>query len=211
MLTLHQVEWCPFCHRVRQVMTELGLSYTTVNVPARREERAELIALTDHAAVPVLEDGDHVVAGSDEIIEYLRATFPAPEDARRSRRLRPLPQRGDVVAHPARSRGATQGAARGRTTSRCSPRSTARASAPASPPTTPSSSSACPPPPPRRSQIDPAMPSAVALPVAVYAVEGGSTLAAPDPVGEVWLFGEAGLNKLQRTVRSRVDAVFAQF
>ena len=34
MLTLYQAEWCPACHRVRQVMTELGLTYTTVNVPS---------------------------------------------------------------------------------------------------------------------------------------------------------------------------------
>lgn len=210
MLALHQVEWCPFCHRVRQVMTELGLSYTTVNVPARREERAELIALTDHAAVPVLEDGDHVVAGSDKIIEYLRATFPAPEDA------------PDHVA---------SGRYRSAATSSLTPReAVARlkellgqndlevfaeidgASISARLPAdytllvvgVPAAAA-------KAFQIDPAMPAAVALPVAVYAVEGGSTLAAPDPVGQVWLYGEAGLNKLQRTVRSRVDAVFAQF
>lgn len=81
MLTLYQVEWCPFCHRVRQVMTQFGLTYITVNVPARREERAGLVALTDQAAVPVLEDGDRVLMGSDDIIEYLLATYPAPADA----------------------------------------------------------------------------------------------------------------------------------
>ena len=32
MLTLYQLEWCPSCHGVRQVMTELGLTYTAVNV-----------------------------------------------------------------------------------------------------------------------------------------------------------------------------------
>ena len=55
------------------------------------------------------------------------------------------------------------------------------------------------------------MPAAVTLPVAVYAVDGGSAVAAPDPVGQVWLYGNAALNKLQRSVRERVDAVFAQF
>ena len=52
-----------------------------MNVPARREERAELIGLTQQDAVPALEDGDRVVLGSHDIIEYLRASFPAPEDA----------------------------------------------------------------------------------------------------------------------------------
>jgi hypothetical protein len=45
----------------------------------------------------------------------------------------------------------------------------------------------------------------------VYPVEGGSALGAPDPVGLVWLYGNAALNKLQRSVRTRVDEVFKQF
>lgn len=210
MLTLFQVEWCPYCHVVRQAMTELGLTYVTVNVPARREERAELIGLTQQDAVPALEDGDRVVLGSHDIIEYLRASFPAPEDA------------ADHVAS-GRYRSATLSslapdAALARLTELLAlndlevyaeigggsiserlpaeyallmvgaPASSARAFA-----------------------VDPDMPAAIALPVAVYAVDGGSALAAPDPVGQVWLYGNPALNKLQRSVRQRVDAVFAQF
>ena len=81
MLTLYQVEWCPSCHVVRQAMTELGLTYLTVNVPADREERHELLAVTGQASVPALQDGERVVLGSDEIVRHLRATFPAPDDA----------------------------------------------------------------------------------------------------------------------------------
>ena len=39
MLTLYQSEWCPACHRVRQVLTELGLTYIAVNVAADRDEQ----------------------------------------------------------------------------------------------------------------------------------------------------------------------------
>src|SRR5665648_862482 len=81
MLTLYQVEWCPYCHRVRQVMTELGLTYITVNVQADRDERADVMAISDQAGVPLLQDGDKVFSDSDEILEYLRSTYPAPEDA----------------------------------------------------------------------------------------------------------------------------------
>lgn len=210
MLTLYQVEWCPACHRVRQVLTELGLTYTAVNVPARREERAELIALTDQAAVPALEDGDRVVLGSDNIIEYLRGAFPAPEDARdhvassayRSAttsaltpraalaRLKELLRENDLVVF-AEIDGASISAglpAQYTLLQIAVPASAAKAF-----------------------EIDAAAPSALALPVAVYGVEGGSALAAADPVGMVWLYGEPALNKLQSTVRGRVDAVFAQF
>ena len=81
MITLYQSEWCFYSHRVRQVLTELGLTYTTVNVPAAREDRAELMAIAGQDTAPVLIDGDKVFGDSDEIIEYLRATYPAPEDA----------------------------------------------------------------------------------------------------------------------------------
>ena len=81
MLTLYQAEWCAYCHRVRQVMTELGLTYLAVNVAADREERADLMAISDQVGVPVLQDGDKVFSDSDEIIEYLRGTYPTPEDA----------------------------------------------------------------------------------------------------------------------------------
>ena len=57
---------------------------------------------------------------------------------------------------------------------------------------------------------DPDMPAAIALPVAVHAAQGGSVIAAPDPVAQVWLYGNDTLNKLQRSLRSRVDALFAQ-
>ena len=45
MITLYQTEWCPYCHRVRQALTELGLTYMAVNVPAANEDRVELIAI----------------------------------------------------------------------------------------------------------------------------------------------------------------------
>jgi hypothetical protein len=35
MIRLYQLEWCPECHTVRQVMTELGLSYARRNTSSR--------------------------------------------------------------------------------------------------------------------------------------------------------------------------------
>ena len=81
MITLYQSEWCFYSHRVRQVLTELGLTFTAVNVPAAREDRVELMAIAGQDTAPVLIDGDKIYGDSDDIIEYLRATYPAPEDA----------------------------------------------------------------------------------------------------------------------------------
>ena len=80
MITLYQAEWCPWCHRVRQVLSELGLTYTTVNVPVERARRKQVEGVSGQVAVPVLVDGDKVLTDSGEIVDYLRATYPPAED-----------------------------------------------------------------------------------------------------------------------------------
>ena len=40
-----------------------------------------MIALSGQNIVPVLQDGDRVVIGSEEIIEYLAGAYPAADDA----------------------------------------------------------------------------------------------------------------------------------
>jgi len=64
MITLYQAEWCPWCHRVRQVLSELGLTYTTVNVPVERAKRKQVEGVSGQVAVPVLVDGDKVLTDS---------------------------------------------------------------------------------------------------------------------------------------------------
>ena len=81
MITLYQSEWCFFSHRVRQVLTEVG-----ADLHDRQRPRGPLRTGPSH--------GDRRRGGrsgahrrrqdhreSDEIIAYLRATYPAPEDA----------------------------------------------------------------------------------------------------------------------------------
>ena len=41
-MRLYQAEWCPFSHRVRAKLTELGIDYEIVNVSASGKRRAEL-------------------------------------------------------------------------------------------------------------------------------------------------------------------------
>ncbi len=46
MIQLYQAEWCPFSHRVRAKLTELGVPYQTINVAAEGQERTEVEELT---------------------------------------------------------------------------------------------------------------------------------------------------------------------
>ena len=49
---LWQTEWCPGSHRVRQRLTELGLTYTIHQVPVERSARTVLEAATGQQRSP---------------------------------------------------------------------------------------------------------------------------------------------------------------
>ena len=62
-LQLWQTEWCPSSSRVRQRLTELGLSFTAHQVSVEPDARQELIRATGHATIPALVVGGEIVAG----------------------------------------------------------------------------------------------------------------------------------------------------
>ena len=84
-LQLWQTEWCPASHRVRQRLTELGLTYTTRQVPVQREARTELRSLTGEADIPVLVAGGQIVRGEQAILDHLDEHFTEPPDAAEQR------------------------------------------------------------------------------------------------------------------------------
>jgi glutaredoxin/uncharacterized protein (DUF302 family) len=207
MLTLYQAEWCPYCHRVRQVMTELGLTHTTVNVPAERDERAEVIAISAQPGIPTLQDGDKVLSDSDEIVEYLRATYPEPSDAEqhaaqgawRAAGLVSLPPQA-ALAH-LRELLADKGfkivaEIAGSEINERLPDDYVLLEV-----TVPVAAV-------KVLELDPLAPSAVLLPMAVVPTgDGGSVVATADPVAQVWLFGEPPLTKIQTAVKERLADV----
>jgi glutathione S-transferase len=71
VIELYQAEWCPFSHRVRQRLTELGLDFFARQVEADPEERATLRKVAGEAAIPVLVDDGTVVTDPDQIVAYL--------------------------------------------------------------------------------------------------------------------------------------------
>ncbi len=81
MLELWQTEWCPASHRVRQRLTELGLTYTTRQVPVSQEARSELQAATGSSEIPVLVAGEDTVRGEAGILAYLDEHYIEPPEA----------------------------------------------------------------------------------------------------------------------------------
>ncbi len=64
-LTLYQTEWCPFSSAVREVLTELGLSFVARQVEPWPEERDELRALAGTEQIPVLQAEDGTLLPRD--------------------------------------------------------------------------------------------------------------------------------------------------
>ncbi len=80
-MRLYQAEWCPFSHRVRAKLTELGIDYEVVNVPASTKKREELEEVAGTRAIPVLVDEGRVISDSDEAISYLERKYGTDPEA----------------------------------------------------------------------------------------------------------------------------------
>jgi glutaredoxin/uncharacterized protein (DUF302 family) len=209
MLKLYQAEWCPQCHMVRQALTELGLPFEARQVAEDPEQRSEVAELSGQKSVPVLVDGETVLSGSVEIVDYLRTTYPPAPDADehaargfwRATGLSSLPAaetldrlKALLVEHGFEVVAEIPG-----------PRISERlpesyvllqASVPVAAV--------------KSIEIDPTAVSGVLLPLAVFPVENGSAVVAADPVGQVWLFADPELRKVQGAVKKRLAEVFAE-
>ncbi|MBM5804339.1 MAG: glutathione S-transferase family protein, partial [Cyanobacteria bacterium K_DeepCast_35m_m2_155] len=76
-MQLHQFRQSPFCHKVRLVLAAKGLSYDVVEVTPAVGQVA-LFRLSGQRQVPVLVDGETVVADSTAIALHLEQRHPQP-------------------------------------------------------------------------------------------------------------------------------------
>ena len=75
-IVLYNAEWCPYCRRVRDVLTDLLLDYKVVNVPQDHGKRTGLRELFGTTGIPSMIDGDVKIADDDDaIIAYLDKTY----------------------------------------------------------------------------------------------------------------------------------------
>lgn len=72
-MKLHFFPVCPFCRKVRLVLAEKIVPFDLVNQEPWRRADA-LLALNPAGEVPVLKDGDFILADSNAIVEYLEET-----------------------------------------------------------------------------------------------------------------------------------------
>jgi glutathione S-transferase len=94
VIELYQAEWCPYSSRVRQRLTELGISFVARQVPPDSADRDELRRRTGSDEIPALIDDGEVIAGdADALIDYLDRTYDEPADADEHRRQAQLHER----------------------------------------------------------------------------------------------------------------------
>jgi glutaredoxin 3 len=87
MLELYQAEWCPYSSRVRQRLTELGVSFVARQVPADPADREELRRKLGSDEIPILiDDGRTLTGDADALIAYLDQTYNERADAGEHRR-----------------------------------------------------------------------------------------------------------------------------
>ena len=78
-IVLYQLEDCPYCHLVRRKLDFLDLNFTAVAVSHEGSERDEVRRISGQQAVPVLQDGDKTITGSQEIVAHLDAAYGPKE------------------------------------------------------------------------------------------------------------------------------------
>jgi glutathione S-transferase len=86
MLELYQFEGCPYCQKVREKLSELGVSYVMHNPRlgkshdqevVNRQTYDELVEMGGQDQVPYLVDTDRETSlyESDDIVEYLETHY----------------------------------------------------------------------------------------------------------------------------------------
>ncbi len=75
LLELYQFEGCPFCGKVRQKMTELGLDFIARQVDPN--DRTRVKEVSGQEGVPVLVDSNTntTMPESDDIVKYLEEHY----------------------------------------------------------------------------------------------------------------------------------------
>ncbi len=75
MIRLYNIDGCGYCSLVRNTLKNLEIEYEKIDVPWPHHLRKEVQEVSGQTTVPVLVDGDVVLADEYEIIDYLKTTY----------------------------------------------------------------------------------------------------------------------------------------
>ena len=75
-MKLYNIDDCGYCAMVRNQLAQMDIGYEKIDVPWSHHERKQVYEVSGQTTVPVLVDGDNILADEYEIIDYLKKTYP---------------------------------------------------------------------------------------------------------------------------------------
>ncbi|MFT0213369.1 glutaredoxin 3 [Pseudomonas sp. F1_0610] len=66
-VTIYSSDYCPFCHRAKQLLSQKGILYTEIKVDGNPSARQEMIAKANRTSVPQIWINELHVGGCDDL------------------------------------------------------------------------------------------------------------------------------------------------
>jgi glutaredoxin 3 len=64
---MYSTGWCPYCERARSLLESKQVKFEEIDIDARPEARAEMVARSGRRTVPQIFIGETHVGGSDDL------------------------------------------------------------------------------------------------------------------------------------------------
>lgn len=72
-VTIYLTDWCPYCARARNLLTDKGVEFKEIDLEAVAGAREQMVARSGRTSVPQIFIGTEHVGGCDELIALERA------------------------------------------------------------------------------------------------------------------------------------------
>ena len=72
-VTLYTSQWCPYCRRAKDLLTQKHVAFSELNVEDQPQYRQEMISRSNRRTVPQIFIGDKHVGGCDDLFELDRS------------------------------------------------------------------------------------------------------------------------------------------
>jgi len=66
-VTIYVTDWCPYCRRAKNLLTQKSLAFNEINVDDAPALREEMIARSNRRTVPQIFIGEKHVGGCDDL------------------------------------------------------------------------------------------------------------------------------------------------
>jgi glutaredoxin 3 len=68
VVTMYVTDWCPYCSRAKNLLTEKSVTFSEINVDDEPKSREAMIARSGRRTVPQIFIGEKHVGGCDDLL-----------------------------------------------------------------------------------------------------------------------------------------------